>query len=230
MKHTFLFFLVTSFLTIASAISASIESPNIVLLFADDMGYGDIGCYGHPTIATPHLDRMATEGMKFTQFHTASSVCTPSRAGLLTGRLPVRSGLTRVFFPQSEGGLPDGEITIAELLRETGYSSASIGKWHLGRPDRYLPLNHGFDYYFGDELWAVRNGPWKIHVKTTSQASVSTWGDWPIEEHAPPLLFHVEHDPSERHNVADSHPDVVAQMLRLMRKHEQALVRGEPQR
>ena len=80
-----------------SAAAADAESPpNFVVIFADDLGYGDLGCYGHPTIATPNLDRMAAEGMKFTQFHTASSVCTPSRAGLLTGRLPIRSGLTRV--------------------------------------------------------------------------------------------------------------------------------------
>jgi arylsulfatase A len=439
-------------------IAQAAEQPNVVLIFADDMGYGDLGCFGHPTIATPNLDRMAAEGMKFTQFHVASSVCTPSRAGLLTGRLPIRSGLTRVFIPQSEGGIPDEEITIAELLKEVGYTSACIGKWHLGRPDKYLPPNHGFDYYygipysndmspgtqpnnplfaeqpptplirnftvtnpdkepdqryltkwyteeaikfmqqsvgekrkpfflylahtmphvplfaseefegrsrrglygdvieeldwscgevlrtvrelgienntlvfftsdngpwlgkqlaggsaglffegkvstwqggyevpaiarwpgrvpagvtnqsfattmdlfvtfarlagaqvptdrpidggdissllfenatnreaemfyyFGDELWAVRRGPWKIHVKTTSPASVSTWGDWPIEEHDPPLLFNVEQDPSEKHNLADQHPKVVVQLLKLMQQHQRSVVPGKPQR
>ena len=439
-------------------IAQAAEQPNVVLIFADDMGYGDLGCFGHPTIATPNLDRMAAEGMKFTQFHVASSVCTPSRAGLLTGRLPIRCGLTRVFIPQSEGGIPDEEITIAELLKEVGYTSACIGKWHLGRPDKYLPPNHGFDYYygipysndmspgtqphnplfaeqpptplirnftvtnpdkepdqryltkwyteeaikfmqqsvgekrkpfflylahtmphvplfaseefegrsrrglygdvieeldwscgevlrtvrelgienntlvfftsdngpwlgkqlaggsaglffegkvstwqggyevpaiarwpgrvpagvtnqsfattmdlfvtfarlagaqvpsdrpvdgrdissllfenatnreaemfyyFGDELWAVRQGPWKIHVKTTSPASVSTWGDWPIEEHDPPLLFNVEQDPSEKHNLADQHPKVVEQLLKLMRQHQRSVVPGKPQR
>lgn len=437
-------------------VATASQQPNIVLIFADDMGYGDLGCYGHPTIATPNLDRMAAEGMKFTQFHTASSVCTPSRAGLLTGRLPIRSGLTRVFIPQSEGGIPAEEITIAELLKGVGFTSACIGKWHLGRPDKYLPLNHGFDeyygipysndmspatqpnnplfaeqpptplirnftvtnpdkepdqscltnlytqeaikfmrnnagkrpfflylahtmphvplyasekfrgksrrglygdvvaeldwscgevlkavkelgieentlviftsdngpwlgkrfdggsaglfyegkvstweggylvpaiarwpgkipagvtnqsfattldlfvtfarlggakaptdrpidgtdissllfedvsqreaqmfYYFGDELWAVRQGSWKIHVKTTDPASVSTWGKWPIEQHDPPLLFHVEHDPSEKHNVADKHPEVVQQLLKLMQEHRKNVVPGKPQR
>ena len=432
------------------------KQPNIILIFADDMGYGDIGCYGHPTISTPNIDRMATEGMKLTQFHVASSVCTPSRAGLLTGRLPIRSGLTHVFIPQSPGGIPDEEITIAELLKDVGYATACIGKWHLGSKPEHLPLNHGFDYYFGipysndmspgtqpnnplfkdqpptplirnftvtnpdkepdqryltkwyteeaisfikanagkkpfflylahtmphvplfasekfrdkslrglygdvveeldwscgeilrtldkfgieentlvcftsdngpwlgkkldggseglfyegkvstweggyrvpaifrwpgriaegvtnsafattmdlfatfaglggapipkdriidggdispvlfenraarearmfyyfgDELWAVRKGPWKIHVKTTSPASVSTWGDWPIEEHDPPLLFHVEHDPSERHNIDDKHPDVVRELLELMKEHQRNLVPGKPQR
>jgi len=432
------------------------KQPNIVLIFADDMGYGDIGCYGHPTISTPNIDRMANEGMKLTQFHVASSVCTPSRAGLLTGRLPIRSGLTHVFIPQSPGGIPNEEITIAELLRYAGYATACIGKWHLGSKPEYLPLNHGFDYYFGipysndmspgtqpnnplfkdqpptplirnftvtnpdkepdqqyltkwyteeavdfmkantgkkpfflylahtmphvpifasekfrgkslrglygdvveeldwscgqilktlrklgiedntlvcftsdngpwlgkkldggsgglfyegkvstweggyrvpaifrwpgripegvtnpafattmdlfatfaklggaqiprdriidggdistvlfangaareakmfyyfgDELWAVRKGPWKIHVKTTSPASVSTWGDWPIEEHDPPLLFHVEHDPSEKHNIADKHPGVVRELLELMKEHQRTLIPGKPQR
>jgi arylsulfatase A len=432
------------------------KQPNIVLIFADDMGYGDIGCYGHPTISTPNIDRMAAEGMKLTQFHVASSVCTPSRAGLLTGRLPIRSGLTHVFIPQSPGGIPDEEITIGELLQGAGYATACIGKWHLGSKPKHLPLNHGFDYYFGipysndmspgtqpnnplfkdqpptplirnftvtnpdtepdqryltkwyteeamdfmkvnaskkpfflylahtmphvplfasekfcgkslrglygdvveeldwscgeilktlknlgledntlvvftsdngpwlgkkrdggseglfyegkvstweggyrvpaifrwpgripkgvtnpafattmdlfttfaklggapipkdriidgsdvspvlfenhtarearmfyyfgDQLWAVRKGPWKIHVKTTSPASVSTWGDWPIEEHDPPLLFHVEHDPSERHNLAEKHPDIVRELLELMKEHLRNLVPGKPQR
>jgi arylsulfatase A len=434
------------------------ERPNIVMIFADDMGYGDLGCFGHPTIATPNLDRMAAEGMKLTQFHSGSSVCTPSRAALLTGRLPIRSGLTHVFIPQSTGGIPDEEITIAELLKGTGYTSACIGKWHLGRADKYLPLNHGFDhyfgipysndmspetqpdnplfaeqppsplirnftvtnpdrepdqryltkwyteeavkfmresteetkkpfflylahtmphvplfaseqfagksrrglygdtveeldwscgevlraakelgiedntlvfftsdngpwlgkqldggssgpfhegkvstwqggyqvpaiarwpgqvpagvtnpsfattmdlfvtfarlggsaiptdrvidgrdispllfentsdgnaelfYYFGDQLWAVRKGSWKLHLKTTSPASVATWGDWPVEEHDPPLLFNVEHDPSEKFNVADKHPKVVEQLLQFIQEHQQKLVPGQPQR
>jgi len=451
-------FMIVLSVLLAVATAHGANRPNIVLILADDMGYGDLGCYGHPTIATPNLDRMAAEGMKFTQFHTASSVCTPSRAGLLTGRLPIRSGLTRVFIPQSEGGIPDEEVTIAELLKDVGYTSACIGKWHLGRPDKYLPLNHGFDYYFGipysndmspgtqpnnplfaeqpptplirnftvtnpdkepdqryltkwyteeatkfvresaggsgkpfflylahtmphvplfasetfdgksrrglygdvveeldwscgevlktikelgiedntlviftsdngpwlgkqlaggsaglfyegkvstweggyevpaiarwpgkvpagvtnqsfattmdlfitfaklggakvptdrpidgtdispllfentsgrdaemfyyfgDELWAVRKGPWKIHVKTTSPASVSTWGEWPIEEHDPPLLFNVEHDPSEKYNLADKHPQRAEQLLKLMKRHQESVVPGKPQR
>lgn len=129
------------------------DRPNIVIIFADDLGYGDLGVYGHPTIRTPNLDRMAGEGMKFTQFYVAASVCTPSRAGLLTGRLPVRSGLCsdqrRVLFPNSAGGLPEEEITIAEALKSQGYATACIGKWHLGHLPQYLPTRHGFDYYYG---------------------------------------------------------------------------------
>lgn len=127
--------------------------PNIVIILADDLGYGDLGTYGHPTIRTPHLDGMAAEGMKFMQFYTGASVCTPSRAALLTGRLPVRSGMAddalRVIFPPSEGGLPSSEITIAEALKKEGYATAAIGKWHLGHREEHLPTSQGFDQYFG---------------------------------------------------------------------------------
>ena len=131
----------------------SVDKPNFIVVFVDDMGYGDLGFYGHPTIKTPNLDKMAYEGQKWTQFYSASSVCTPSRAGLLTGRLPIRNGMigkeTRVLFPNSKYGLPDSEITIAEKLKENGYKTAAIGKWHLGHKKEYLPLQHGFDYYYG---------------------------------------------------------------------------------
>jgi arylsulfatase A len=127
--------------------------PNIVVVFCDDLGYGDLGCFGHPTIQTPNLDRMAAEGIKLTQFYSAAPVCTPSRAALMTGRLPIRSGMCsdkrRVLFPDSGGGIPETEITLAEALRERGYATGCVGKWHLGHLPQFLPTANGFDSYFG---------------------------------------------------------------------------------
>ena len=129
--------------------AARTGQPNIVILFADDLGYSDLGTFGHPTIRTPNLDRMAFEGIKLTTFYSAAPLCTPSRAALLTGRYPIRSGLVKVLFPASEGGIPDYEVTLAEALRAVGYATACIGKWHLGHLPQFLPTAHGFDYYFG---------------------------------------------------------------------------------
>jgi arylsulfatase A-like enzyme len=125
------------------------EPANIVILYADDIGHGDLGCYGHPTIQTPELDRMAAQGVRFTQFYSASPVCSPSRAALLTGRLPIRSGINRVLNPNSRGGISAWEITIADALHKKGYATACIGKWHLGHLEPYRPLTHGFDRYYG---------------------------------------------------------------------------------
>lgn len=129
------------------------EKPNIIIVFTDDLGYGDLSTYGHPTIITPNLDRMASEGQKWTNFYVGAPVCTPSRAALLTGRYPIRSGMcsdkSRVLFPNSTGGIPANEITIAEHLKEAGYATAAVGKWHLGHKKQYLPTNNGFDSYFG---------------------------------------------------------------------------------
>lgn len=126
---------------------------NIIVINCDDMGYGDLSCFGNPTIKTPNLDQMAQEGQKWTSFYVSASVSSPSRAGLLTGRLGVRTGMygneKRVLFPDSPGGLPSEERTIPEVLKQAGYQTACIGKWHLGHLPQYMPLQHGFDYFYG---------------------------------------------------------------------------------
>lgn len=124
--------------------------PNIVLIFTDDQGYGDLGCFGSKAIRTPNLDRLAREGRKFTSFMSASPVCTPSRSALLTGCYPKRIGLAQgVLFPTSTHGLSPAEHTIADHLKRQGYATACFGKWHLGHHPETLPTAQGFDSYFG---------------------------------------------------------------------------------
>ncbi len=127
---------------------ASSGNPNVVFIYADDLGYGDIGCYGSK-IRTPNIDRMALEGVRFEQFYSASPVCSPSRAALLTGRYPTRVGVPRVLLPSDKGGIPDSETTIAQMLKSQGYKTMCIGKWHLGSQPQFFPTNKGFDEYFG---------------------------------------------------------------------------------
>jgi arylsulfatase A-like enzyme len=131
--------------------------PNFVVIFCDDVGYSDVGCFGAKGWETPNLDKMAAEGMRFTSFYVAAPSCTPSRAALLTGCYPQRVGLPYVLFPEgpwwtkgkTDIGISSEEETVAELLKERGYATACIGKWHLGHHRKFLPTRHGFDYYFG---------------------------------------------------------------------------------
>jgi arylsulfatase A len=135
----------------AAAAGCSVSAarpPNIVLIYCDDLGYGDLGCYGSP-ILTPNIDRLAADGIRFTNFYSASPVCSPSRAALLTGRYPPRAGVPLVFFPNDKNGLPLSEVTMAQQLKRRQYKTACIGKWHLGDRPQYLPTNRGFDQYFG---------------------------------------------------------------------------------
>uniref|UniRef100_A0A452H2T3 Sulfatase N-terminal domain-containing protein n=1 Tax=Gopherus agassizii TaxID=38772 RepID=A0A452H2T3_9SAUR len=125
------------------------NKPNFIVILADDVGWGDLGANWAETKDTPNLDQMAAEGMRFVDFHSAASTCSPSRASLLTGRLGIRNGVTHNFAVTSMGGLPLNETTLAEVLKEAGYVTAVIGKWHLGHSGLYHPNFRGFDYYFG---------------------------------------------------------------------------------
>ena len=146
---------VASILPAQEGATAQAAPPNVVLIYIDDMGYGDLGCYGSRKNRTPHLDRMAAEGIRFSDFYVTSGVCTPSRASLMTGCYAQRLNLhvdrngRWVLFPVARKGLNPDEITIAEILKGRGYATACIGKWHLGDQPPFLPTRQGFDTYFG---------------------------------------------------------------------------------
>ncbi|WP_090156259.1 sulfatase family protein [Dyadobacter soli] len=125
------------------------RKPNIVVILADDLGYGDIGTFGATDIRTPNIDGLAAKGIKLTSFYSSSPVCSPTRAALITGRYPRRLGIDHVFFPESFTGIPSEEVTIAEALKGNGYRTAIFGKWHLGHHRQFLPLQNGFDEYYG---------------------------------------------------------------------------------
>jgi arylsulfatase len=133
--------------------------PNVVIIFTDDQGYGDVGVYGARGYTTPNLDKMASQGMRFTDFYSAQAVCSASRAALLTGCYPNRIGVSGAFMPWAKVGINENEVTIAELLKQKDYATGIFGKWHLGHLKEFLPLQHGFDEYFGipysNDMWPV---------------------------------------------------------------------------
>lgn len=135
-------------LCVLGGVSEAAQKPNIIFILADDLGYGDIACYGSDKVATPHLDSMAKEGVKLTSFYVAP-VCSPTRAALMTGCISQRVGIGGVLFPRNNHGLNPDEKTLPELLKEQGYATAIIGKWHLGNQDLFQPLKHGFDTWYG---------------------------------------------------------------------------------
>ena len=143
-------------------VAADEQLPNFVVIFIDDMGYADIGPFGAEDYETSHLDRLASQGMRLTDFQVSSAVCSASRAALLTGCYHVRVGIHGALFPKSENGISDNEMTIAELLKQKGYATACFGKWHLGHHRKFLPLQHGFDEYYGlpysNDMWPYPPG------------------------------------------------------------------------
>ena len=147
---------------LATALLAAERPPNVVLIYADDLGYGDLGCYGAKGWKTPHLDKLEADGVRFTDFYVAQAVCSASRSALLTGCYPNRVGILGALGPQSKNGIHDDETTIAEVLKPRGYATAIYGKWHLGHHPRFLPVRHGFDEYFGlpysNDMWPYHPG------------------------------------------------------------------------
>jgi arylsulfatase len=165
----------TLILSAGTLLALASPPPNIVLIFTDDQGYGDVGVFGAKGFATPHLDRLAREGCKFTNFHVAQPVCSASRAALLTGCYPNRLGIHGALGPLAKHGLHEGEMTLAELLKQKGYATGMAGKWHLGRPPQFLPTHHGFDEYLG---LPYSNDMWPSHP----EAPRSTYPPLPLIE------------------------------------------------
>lgn len=209
--------LTAGLLLISGGLARADEKPNVVVIFTDDQGYGDVGVFGAKGFETPNLDRMAKEGMRFTNFYSPQAVCSASRAGLLTGCYPNRIGILGALGPQSRFGIHDDEVTIAELVKPLGYATAIFGKWHLGHHPQFLPTRHGFDEYFGlpysNDMWPLHptagnrypdlplfHGEKVINAKVTpkDQAQLTTW----YTEHAvkfieknkeKPFLLYVPH-------------------------------------
>lgn len=161
MKRVARWFLAAVCLVSVVSVARAAERPNFIIIFADDQGYGDLGCYGSPNIDTPHLDQMAAEGIRFTSFY-AAPFCGPSRAALLTGCYPPRLSLAFNHGPKASTGIHANEITLPELLKKQGYATMHIGKWHLGDAPPFLPTRHGFDQYFG---LPFSNDMWPYHPK-----------------------------------------------------------------
>jgi arylsulfatase A-like enzyme len=144
-------------LLLTTPLLAADRPPNVVLVYVDDMGYGDLGCYGNKQIRTPNIDKLAADGVRFTDFYVAQAVCSASRTALLTGCYPNRLGILGALGPASRNGIHDRETTIAQMLKSKGYATAIFGKWHLGHHPPFLPTRHGFDEYFGlpysNDMW-----------------------------------------------------------------------------
>ncbi|MEM9017525.1 MAG: sulfatase [Verrucomicrobiota bacterium] len=175
------------------SLRADERTPNVVIIFTDDQGYGDVGVYGAEGYETPHLDRIAAEGRKFTRWYAAQAVCSASRTGLLTGCYPNRLGMHGALGPGSRHGINPEETTLPEVFKSVGYATAMFGKWHLGDHEKFLPTNHGFDEYFGipysNDMWPehptagdrfpplplIEGTEWLRHADEHDQKMMTTW-------------------------------------------------------
>ena len=192
--------------------AADSRPPNVVIIFADDLGYADLGCFGGTHVKTPHLDRMASEGRRFTDFYVAQAVCSASRAALLTGCYPNRVGIQGALGPGSNNGINPDETTLAEVFKSRGYATGIYGKWHLGHHPEFLPLQHGFDDYLGlpysNDMWpkhpSAKFPPLPLIDRDAvvelnpDQSQLTTWyterGVKFIEEHRDqPFLLYLPH-------------------------------------
>lgn len=215
---------------VAAADSGRPERPNIVIIFTDDQGYGDVGCFGAEGFETPHLDRMADEGMRFTSFYVAQAVCGASRAALLTGCYPNRIGMLGAPSHATKHGIHEREMLLSELVKQKDYATAVFGKWHLGHQVQFLPLQHGFDEYFGlpysNDMWPYHpDGPGRFpdlplikgseivdpSVTAEEQMQLTTWYtehavDFIDRHHEQPFLLYVAHSmPHVPLYVSDKH-------------------------
>jgi arylsulfatase A len=173
--------------TLAAPLSATARPPNIVIILTDDQGYADVGVFGAKGFVTPNLDRMAAEGRKFTNFHVAQPVCSASRAALLTGCYPNRIGIHGALGPRDRHGIADTEMTLAQLVKQKGYATAIMGKWHLGHHPQFLPTRHGFDEYFG---LPYSNDMWPNHP----EAKPGTFPELPLIDNDRVLIPSVTHE------------------------------------
>jgi arylsulfatase A-like enzyme len=170
--------LLLSLFVIGFGFSHAKEQPNFIIIFTDDQGYQDLGCFGSPKIKTPEIDKMAKDGVRFSSFYSANAICSASRAALLTGRYPSRNGVFHVYYPGASKGLSPSEITIAEVMKTAGYRTSIIGKWHLGDRPQFLPTNQGFDSYFGipysNDMWIHKDQELAKDVKLYDGATVKS--------------------------------------------------------
>jgi arylsulfatase A-like enzyme len=147
-RHTILILLIATLWGAIGASASSAERPNIIVILTDDQGYGDLGCFGATDIETPNIDKLCREGMKFTSFYVTNR-CSPTRLAFLTGSLPERAGWSKVIYRHSLVGIHPDEVTVAELMKEAGYATGMVGKWHLGEFQKFNPVHHGFDFFYG---------------------------------------------------------------------------------